>query len=95
MDIKTAIEPVTVLKTKSAELIKRARRTKQPVIITQRGKATAVLQDAESFERGRKALFLLKLLAQGDEDYRAGRTLSHEDAQAHFSKKLNQFKHRG
>jgi prevent-host-death family protein len=65
MDLPDAIEPVTVLKTRSAELIRRARETRQPVIITQNGKATAVLQDVESYQRQREALLLLKYIALG------------------------------
>jgi hypothetical protein len=37
-----AIEPVTTLKTKSAELIRRSKETGPPIIITQNGRATAV-----------------------------------------------------
>ena len=80
MNFKEAIEPVTVLKTKSAELIKRARETGQPIVITQNGKATAVLQDVESFQRQRDALLLLKLLSDRDAEVRAGHTVSHDEA---------------
>ena len=89
MNYVDGIEPVTVLKTRSAELIKRARDTGQPVIITQNGKPTAVLQDVESFQRQRETLLLLKALAQGDQDYQAGRSLTHEQAQARLEKVLS------
>ncbi len=45
MKYSESIEPVTTLKTKSAELIRRAKETGQPIVITQNGKATAVLVD--------------------------------------------------
>ena len=83
-----AIEPVTVLKTKSAELIRKARETGQPIVITQNGKATAVLQDVESFQKQRKALLLLKYLAQAEKEIRQGKGVSHAKAQQHFSRKL-------
>ena len=73
-----AIEPVTVLKARSAEIIRRVRRTRRPVVITQNGKPTAVVQDVESFDRQRQALTLLLALMQGDRDYRAGRTAPDE-----------------
>lgn len=69
-----SILPVTVLKAKSAEVIRRARQTGRPVVITQNGKPTAVVQDHESFERQRQALTLLLALAQGERDARTGRT---------------------
>ena len=88
MDLPDAIEPVTVLKTRSAELIRRARETRQPVIITQNGKATAVLQDVDSYQRQRQALMLLKYIALGEKDLRDGAVLSDADADAHFRDKL-------
>ncbi len=88
MKYSEGIEPVTTLKTRSAELIRRARDTGQPIVITQNGKATAVLQDVESFERQRKALLLLRYLAQGEEEVRIGKGVSQQKALRHFEKKL-------
>ena len=48
--VSEAIEPITTLKAKGAELIRRAKETGQPIIITQNGKATAVLVDVERLE---------------------------------------------
>ncbi len=73
-----------MLKTRSAELIRKARESGQPILITQNGKATAVLQDVESYQRQREALLLLKYLARGDRDYREGRIVSDEEADRRF-----------
>ncbi len=75
---KDGIEPVTALKTKSAELIRKTRETRRPILITQNGRATAVLQDIDSFQKQRDALLLLKLFAQGDRELREGDTMSEE-----------------
>jgi prevent-host-death family protein len=88
MDYAKGIEPVTVLKTKSAELIRQARETGQPIIITQNGKPTAVLQDVESFQRQREALTLLKILAKGDQEISEGKVLSHDDVMRRVERKL-------
>jgi prevent-host-death family protein len=76
MDIQNAVEPVSTLKSRSAQLIRRARETGQPLFITQNGKATAVLQDIDSFQRQRDTLLLLMALAHGERDVEAGRTSS-------------------
>lgn len=73
MDLPGDIEPVTSLKRGAADLIARASERHSPIIITQNGKPTAVLQDVDSYQRQRRALHLLKLLAQGEHDYEAGR----------------------
>ena len=73
MDLSSAIEPVTALKRSAADLIARATDRHSPIVITQNGKPTAVLQDLHSYQRQQRALHLLKLLAQGEHDHRAGR----------------------
>lgn len=88
MDITTAVHPVTALKSDSARLIRRARETGQPIVITQNGKPSAVLVDVESYARERKAFALLKILSQGDADYRAGRVHTHEQAKKRLAAKL-------
>ena len=88
MDYAKGIEPVTVLKTRSAELIRQAQETGQPIIITQNGKPTAVLQDVESFQRQREALTLLKILAKGDQELSEGKLISHDEVMRRVERKL-------
>ena len=88
MNYSTGIEPVTTLKTRSADLIRRARESRQPIIITQNGKATAVLVDVESFERQREAMLLLKIIAQGERELSQGKGISQPRARRHFEKLL-------
>lgn len=95
MDLMNGVQPVTVLKSKSAELIRQARETGEPVVITQNGKPTAVLQDVASFQRQRKALLMLQLLSQGDEDYTHGRVLGHEEAKKRFAARLAEIEEGG
>lgn len=70
------IAPITELQRDAASLIERASDQRSPIVITQQGRATAVLQDVASFEEDRRAFALLKLAIQGDEDIDAGRTVS-------------------
>ncbi|RLB51982.1 MAG: type II toxin-antitoxin system Phd/YefM family antitoxin [Deltaproteobacteria bacterium] len=88
MDSSKDIEPVTTLKRDAATLIERARKRSSPIVITQNGKATAVLQDIESYERQRRALLLLKLLARGEKDYEAGNTQTHAQVGKQIRKRL-------
>jgi prevent-host-death family protein len=92
MNYAKSIEPVTSLKTKSAELIRKMRRSGEPIIITQNGKPTAVLQDVESFQRQRDALLLLKLLAKGDQELREGKGVAHAVAARQLEGRLKTFR---
>lgn len=72
MNITSDIKSVTYLKSKAADLLDQINDTHRPVIITQNGEPRAVLQDAESYENMRNAIGILKILAQGESDIRAG-----------------------
>jgi prevent-host-death family protein len=92
MDYTTGVEPVTVLKSRSADLIRRTRRTRQPVVITQHGKPTAVLQDIDTYQQQRETLLLLMAITQGERDYREGRVISDAAAKRHFTRLLARLK---
>jgi prevent-host-death family protein len=70
------IAPITELKRDAASLIERAYEQRSPIVITQNGRATAVLQDVASYEQDRHAFVLLRLALQGEADIAAGRTVS-------------------
>ena len=74
MKIATDIKPVSYLKSKSADLLKQINETHRPVIITQNGEPKAVLQDLKSYENMRNAIGMLKLISQGEEDIKQGKT---------------------
>jgi PHD/YefM family antitoxin component YafN of YafNO toxin-antitoxin module len=59
------------------------RQTRQPLVITQNGKATAVLQDVETYQEQRQALLLVKFLARGDQELKQGKAISHSQARQH------------
>lgn len=79
------IAPITELKRDAASLIERASEQRSPIVITQNGRATAVLVDVESFEQDRRAFALLKLALQGDSDIAEGRTVSRADYKARLA----------
>ncbi|HWU74461.1 MAG TPA: type II toxin-antitoxin system Phd/YefM family antitoxin [Sphingomonas sp.] len=68
------IKPISYLKANAAEVLKELRETGEPLIVTQNGEAKAVLQDIESYERLQETLAMLKIVAMGERDIRAGRT---------------------
>ena len=79
MNIQTDIKPVTYLKSRAADLLKQINETHRPVIITQNGEPRAVLQDPKSFEDMRRAIGILKLISQGEENIKKGKAKTQED----------------
>ena len=61
-----AIIPISELRQDTAGVIKKMTVSQEPVFITQRGRATAVLVSATAYERTQYELGLLKALAKGE-----------------------------
>lgn len=66
------IVPITDLRQDASGVVRRAADTQQPVFITQRGRATAVLVSAKAYERTQHQLEILRLLARGEAEIEAG-----------------------
>jgi len=79
MNISRDIKPITYLKSRAADLLKQINETHRPVVITQNGEPKAVLQDPESYENMRNAIGILKLISQGEEDIRKGKSKAQDD----------------
>ena len=79
MNISRDIKPITYLKSRAADLLKQINETHRPVVITQNGEPKAVLQDPESYENMRNAIGILKLISQGEEDIRQGKSKARDE----------------
>jgi prevent-host-death family protein len=51
LDITKDIHSLTTFRRRSGDFMKQLRRTKRPVVLTVKGKAAAVVQDAEAYQR--------------------------------------------
>jgi PHD/YefM family antitoxin component YafN of YafNO toxin-antitoxin module len=77
MNIARDIQPLTYFRRQSADVVKRLKATRRPMVLTVNGKAELIVQDAASYQR------LLDIAAQADaregirqgmEDISRGRT---------------------
>lgn len=66
------IIPVSDLKQDAAKLLKQLNKSKEPFIITQRGRAAAVMIGVEAYEESEHEKELLRLLAKGDREIELG-----------------------
>jgi prevent-host-death family protein len=60
LDITKDIQSLTTFRRRSGDFMKQLRRNKRPMVLTVRGKAAAIVQDAEAYQR------LLDIAAQAD-----------------------------
>lgn len=66
------IVPVSELRQDAAAVIKRASASQEPVFITQRGRAAAVMLSTQTYARTQRELAILRQLAQGEVEIEAG-----------------------
>lgn len=66
------IVPISDLRQDAAGIIRRAAASREPVFITQRGRAAAVVVDTATYERTQHELEILRLLARGEAEIEAG-----------------------
>ena len=66
------IIPVSDLRQDAAKLLKKLNKSKNPFIITQRGRAAAVMIGVEAYEQSEHEKELLRLLAKGDREIELG-----------------------
>jgi prevent-host-death family protein len=79
---------VSYVKSHLAQVIEEARGGGGPMLMTQNGATSAVIQDPDSYERTQQALAMFKLIAMAEEDIRKGRIHTHEEVFAAVRKKL-------
>jgi prevent-host-death family protein len=68
----TNIIPVSDLRQDAANLLKQLKNSNDPLIITQRGRATAVLIGVDAYEKSEHEKELLRLLAKGEREIELG-----------------------
>jgi len=77
LDITRDIQSLTTFRRRSGDFLKQLKKSKRPVVLTVKGRAAAIVQDAEAYQR------LLDIAAQADveegirqglEDVARGRT---------------------
>lgn len=66
------IIPVSDLRQGAAKVLKQVRNSGEPVVITQRGRAAAVMLGIEAYEKSERDKELLHLLAKGEKEMEAG-----------------------
>ena len=70
------IIPISDLRQNASDVVKRLSSSREPVFITQRGRAAAVMVSMEVYENSQHETDVLHLLARGEKEIEAG--IGHE-----------------
>ncbi len=82
------IVPVSDLRQGAANVLSRVKKSRQPLVITQRGRAAAVMVSVQEYERSEHERELLRLLVQGEKEIAAGHGHDLDDVMAEADRLL-------
>jgi prevent-host-death family protein len=66
------IIPISDLRQKASDVVRGVSASREPVFITQRGRAAAVMVSMQDYEKSQNELEILKLLARGEKEIETG-----------------------
>lgn len=81
-NLKTDIKPVSEFRANAAELIEHVRRSRRPLVLTQRGHSAAVVLDVSEYERMVEEIELLSDVRTAVQQIDAGSGLSDAEAKS-------------
>jgi len=67
------IVPITDLRQGAAAVLSRVRKSPQPLVVTQRGRAAAIMLSPEAYEQSERERNLLRLLVRGEREIAKGK----------------------
>lgn len=73
------IIPISDLRQNASDVVRSLSLSKEPIFITQRGRAAAVMVSMQAYEETQHELDILRLLAQGEKEIEAGTGHEFED----------------
>jgi len=82
------LTPISDFRVRTAEIVAKVKKTKRPVILTQRGRSAAVLEDVHEYERKVERMELLEAVLAGLRAAEKGEVVSHAKAMAELDKVL-------
>ncbi|MEQ9090168.1 MAG: type II toxin-antitoxin system Phd/YefM family antitoxin [Balneola sp.] len=92
ISISNDIEPLSEFRKKSADFVKRLKKDKNPIVLTQHGKSAAVLMDVSEYERIAKKMEMLEDLLEAKQQVEQGNTFTTQEAKDRIDKHLSKWK---
>lgn len=79
MAVLPEMVPVSDLRQDTTATLNRLEHSRDPIVITQRGRAAAVLMSVDAYEHREEERLLLRRLANGDQEIQSGQGYALED----------------
>jgi antitoxin YefM len=91
---KQDLVPLSEFRANVSELLKQVQRTERPIVVTQHGRASAVLMSVDEYEALLEQIEYLRALGQSLAQSATGRTVSHDDVMASAKATVDKLKKR-
>ena len=88
MSRKNPVVSLSEFKAKASQFLERIHTSREDIILTQNGSATAVVQDYETYQSLKEALALMKLMVQGESDVKTGKLVPQSRVFADLKERL-------
>ncbi len=84
-----SIISLTEFKSGASQQIKALKERSDPLVLTQNGRATAVVEDYAQYQRQQKSLAMLRLMVQGEDDIQHSRVTPQPEVFDTLKKRLS------
>ncbi len=88
--MSTPVISLSDFKARASQLLEEINSSQRPIVITQNGAATAVVQDYEAYQRMQDSIALLRLMVQGEADIKEGRLTPQREVFSSVRKRLKE-----
>jgi prevent-host-death family protein len=88
ISMSESILSLSEFKADASRLLDQIRADPATLVLTQNGRARAVVEDYEQYQARQRALVMLKLMVQGERDLEAGRVVPQEQVFADLRRRL-------
>lgn len=89
LKLHSDIKPVSEFRANAAELIEHVKRSRRPLVLTQRGHSAAVVLDVAEYEQMVEEIELLSDVRTAIQQIEAGQGVSNRDAKAELRKRFS------
>jgi prevent-host-death family protein len=90
INLREDIKPISYIKTNAAKMMKYVNERKNPIVITQNGKAKAVLVDIETYQETQDAFALMNIIKIAEKNIKDGKVRKSKDVFNDLRKVINE-----
>lgn len=73
INLQKDMKPITIFRTNPASVFRQVRKSRRPVVVTERGRPSVMIVDVEVYERQQEKMEMMEAILEGEKDFREGK----------------------